>query len=361
MAKKERGISDGGLNLQPDREIDRDTWLREVFPEWKTYLNEEIDNTVVEPGTFALWRLGGAAIWIKTPEDANIAVDLWFGTGGVLDYNVVSKESGIFRMSGAEKFLWHRTLPHFLDPFAITKCDAYLSTHIHTDHCDFYAIKNLLKNTDCVFVGPPRCCEVFERFKVPKDRIMEVTPGNTHTIKDVEITALESFDRTVLITEQNLHKLTMEDFAKLMDQKAANYFFKMPAGTLYHAGDSHYSNGFFKHGRMYDVDVAMITFGDNPDGLTDKMTPYDCYRAAKCLKAKVLIPMHYADWSPVAGDPTDVEMIAQKKFAKFNICIMNPATKFVWPKDRDEKRIEITRGSEYFRPELVDIPFPAYL
>lgn len=67
------------------------------------------------------------------------------------------------------------------------------------------------------------------------------------------------------------------------------------------------------------------------------------------------------EWSPVGGDPTDITMIAQKKFDKFNVCIINPAAKFVWPKDKDEKFIKFTRGSEYFRPELVDLPFPAYL
>ena len=219
----------------------------------------------------------------------------------------------------------------------------------------------MLKNTDCKFIGPPKSCEIFERFGVPKNRIIEVTPGKKCKIKDVEITALESFDRTVLITEQNLHDLSMKEFAKLMDLKAVNYFFKTPAGSLYHGGDSHYSNGFFTHGKILDVDVAMITFGDNPDGLTDKMNPYDCYRAAKCLGAKVLIPMHYLDWSPVAGDPTDVTMIAEKKLAKFNVCIVNPAAKFVWPKHKDEKLIEFTRSSEFFNPELVDLPFPAYL
>jgi len=30
--------------------IDRDSWLREVFPEWGTYLNEEIEETKVPPG-----------------------------------------------------------------------------------------------------------------------------------------------------------------------------------------------------------------------------------------------------------------------------------------------------------------------
>ena len=38
--------------LSNNREIDRQTWLSEVFPEWGTYLNDEIENTTVKSGTF---------------------------------------------------------------------------------------------------------------------------------------------------------------------------------------------------------------------------------------------------------------------------------------------------------------------
>ncbi|MBF1116015.1 MAG: L-ascorbate 6-phosphate lactonase, partial [Solobacterium sp.] len=39
-------------------EITRESWILGAFPEWGTWLNEEIDNTVVEPGTFSMWWLG---------------------------------------------------------------------------------------------------------------------------------------------------------------------------------------------------------------------------------------------------------------------------------------------------------------
>ena len=37
-------------------EITRESWILGAFPEWGTWLNEEIDNTVVEPGTFSMCR-----------------------------------------------------------------------------------------------------------------------------------------------------------------------------------------------------------------------------------------------------------------------------------------------------------------
>ena len=62
-------------------EITRESWILSSYPEWGTYLNEEIENTQVEPGTFAMWWLGCTGIWVKTPGNTNITVDFWSGNG----------------------------------------------------------------------------------------------------------------------------------------------------------------------------------------------------------------------------------------------------------------------------------------
>ena len=38
-------------NMSKIDEITRESWIMNTFPEWGTWLNEEIENTVVEPGT----------------------------------------------------------------------------------------------------------------------------------------------------------------------------------------------------------------------------------------------------------------------------------------------------------------------
>ena len=62
-------------------EITRDSWIMSTFPEWGTWLNEEIENEEVKPGTVAMWWLGCTGIWFKTPGGANITIDLWAGNG----------------------------------------------------------------------------------------------------------------------------------------------------------------------------------------------------------------------------------------------------------------------------------------
>ena len=54
-----------------------------------------------------------------------------------------------------------------------------------------------------------------------------------------------------------------------------NYLFKTPGGSLYHSGDSHYSNYYAKHGNEHQIDVALGSYGENPRGITDKMTSAD--------------------------------------------------------------------------------------
>ena len=62
-------------------EMTREGWIMSTFPEWGTWLVEDIENEVVEPGNVAMWWLGCTGIWVKTPGGANITIDLWCGNG----------------------------------------------------------------------------------------------------------------------------------------------------------------------------------------------------------------------------------------------------------------------------------------
>ena len=62
-------------------EITRESWILGAFPEWGTWLNEEIDAEVVQPGTVAMWWIGCTGLWIKSESNTNISIDLWFGNG----------------------------------------------------------------------------------------------------------------------------------------------------------------------------------------------------------------------------------------------------------------------------------------
>ena len=112
-------------------EITRESWILGAFPEWGTWLNEEIDNTVVEPGTFSMWWLGCVGVWFKTENDTNIAIDLWFGNGKrTQKVSSMAPYHQMRNMMGVENLQPNlRAAPIVYDPFGVTKCDAVLATH----------------------------------------------------------------------------------------------------------------------------------------------------------------------------------------------------------------------------------------
>ena len=44
-------------------EMTRQSWIESTFPEWGTWLVEDIENEVVAPGNVAMWWLGCTGVW----------------------------------------------------------------------------------------------------------------------------------------------------------------------------------------------------------------------------------------------------------------------------------------------------------
>ena len=80
---------------------------------------------------------------------------------------------------------------------------------------------------------------------------------------------------------------------------AVNYLIRTPGGSLYHGDDSHFSN-------YYAIDVCLGSYGENPRGITDKMTSVDILRMAECLKARVVIPVHHDLWTNFQADTREI-------------------------------------------------------
>ncbi|MFX3989564.1 L-ascorbate 6-phosphate lactonase, partial [Streptococcus suis] len=78
---------------------------------------------------------------------------------------------------------------------------------------------------------------------------------------------------------------------ELMARKAVNYVFETHGGTIYHGADSNFSNYFAKHGRDFNIDVAINNYGDNPNGIQDNITSIDIHRMAENLRAKLNKPV----------------------------------------------------------------------
>ena len=163
-------------------EVTKESWVLSTFPQWGTWLNEEIEREVVKPGTFAMWWLACTGIWVKTEGNTNICIDLWCGTGKRSMKNpLMDPHHQMARMTGCVKLQRNlRVSPFVIDPFAIRQVDAILSTHTHNDHIDINVAAAVLKNcpASVPFIGPQSSTDVWLKWGVPRERITTVRPGD---------------------------------------------------------------------------------------------------------------------------------------------------------------------------------------
>jgi L-ascorbate 6-phosphate lactonase len=347
-------------------DITRESWILGAFPEWGTWLNEEIENEEVKPGTFAMWWIGCTGVWFKTENNTNLAIDLWFGNG---KRTQKTKEMAPYHqmrnMTGGRATQPNlRAAPIVFDPFAVKEVDAVLSTHYHNDHIDPFFAASVLKNVegDVPFIGPLESVKKWLSYGVPEERCQIVKPGDVVKVKDIEIVVLESFDRTCLVTaDEDIRGVLPDD----MDDKAVNYLIKTPAGNVYHSGDSHYSVYYAKHGKDHDIDVAFGSYGENPVGNQDKMTSIDILRMAEALQTKVVIPIHYDVWTNFKADPKEITMLYDFKKDtldyKFTPFIWDVGGKYVWPTDKDKRIYHYRRGFEDCFTDEPNVPFTSIL
>lgn len=117
-------------------DMTRESWIMSTFPEWGTWLNEDIEREEVKPGTVAMWWLGCTGIWMKTPGGANISIDLWCGNGKRTHGDDKMKVGHqMANMCGARRMQPNlRAIPFVFDPFGFKQVDAVLATHYHQDH-----------------------------------------------------------------------------------------------------------------------------------------------------------------------------------------------------------------------------------
>ncbi|MBM7544738.1 L-ascorbate 6-phosphate lactonase [Periweissella beninensis] len=349
-------------------EVTREKWILSTFPEWGTYLNEEIADTEVKKDTFAMWWLGCTGIWLKTAEQTNILIDLWNGTGKRSHGNgMMRKGHQMQRMSGVQKLQPNlRNQPFVLDPFAVENVDALFVSHIHSDHLDINTAAAVNNNCPSAkFYGPAEVVKIWQAWGVAPNRTVVVKPGDEIIINKTKIKVLESFDRTALVTENDPDVTLKNKLPQDMDQIAVNYLFETTGGNLYHAADSHYSNVFAKHGNEHRIDVALGAYGENPRGITDKVTSVDILRMAESLKTKVIIPVHYDIWTNFMADPKEITTLwnFKKDRLKYQFMpyIWQVGGQFNYPENAKDLEFNFDRGfSDVFSIEN-DTPFTSFL
>ena len=308
-------------------EVTREKWIMNTFPEWGTWLNEDMEAARPAPGTVEMWWLGCTGIYMKTPGNTAITIDLWTGNGKRSHGNgKMAVGHQMANMAGCRAMQPNlRNIPYVFDPFAIKHVDAVLATHYHQDHMSkefaAHVIQSGMTTTDST--GPDR--------------------------------------------EDLWGKCPMD-----MDDKAVNYLLRTPGGNIYHSGDSHYSIYFAKHGKDIakeygGVDVAFGSFGCNPVGMQDKMEASDIIRMAEALQCKVVIPIHWDVWTNFEADLREIEVLYNMRKERFGYTFKPYYWKvgghYTYPTDFEagKKYFVYQRGFEDCFDEEPNVPFRSVL
>ena len=134
-----------------------------------------------------------------------------------------------------------------------------------------------------------------------------------------------------------------------MDLLAVNYLVKTPGGSVYHGGDSHFSNMYAKHGKTSTRSTwPWAPSGRTPRDYSDKQTASDILRMAEGLNAKVVIPFHHDIWSNFSANPgrssSGWEMKRHALNYSFVPYIWQVGGKFVFPENKDDREYHYPRG-----------------
>ena len=180
-----RGII-SGMYVNQNHPMDRTQWLEDTFPEWGSFLNQEIENYEVPKGQVSLWWCGGPSWVIKTDEGGVFLLDQYCGPSMYTELYYC----GVCKQAGADSINWIRLNPQVIDPWKFNHIDGVFCTHAHQDHCDLYAVKATLATTDAPYYAPPVAAKKLQGFGVPEDRIVVAKVGESVKVKGAEVEKL---------------------------------------------------------------------------------------------------------------------------------------------------------------------------
>lgn len=204
--------------------------------------------------------LGHATFRIETPENKTIYIDPW------VMGNPACPES--------EK--------------KVKKIDLMLVTHGHGDHIGDAV--EIAKAHNPKVVGIPEMCGWLAKKGVKQ--LAEMNKGGTQTIEGVKVTMVHA-DHSCGIFDG-------DDY--IYGGEACGYVVEFSSGLkIYHAGDTNVFGDMKIIHELYEPEIAMLPIGDHYT-----MGPREAAYACKLLKAKTVIPMHFATFPVLTGRPNQL-------------------------------------------------------
>jgi L-ascorbate metabolism protein UlaG (beta-lactamase superfamily) len=182
---------------------------------------------------------------------------------------------------GHDGFLYQDKTTVYFDPFQISggpAADIILISHDHFDHCSPEDVKKIQgKNTIIVTEA--------DSAKKLTGNIEIIKPGETKTVGGITIEAVPSYN-----TNKDFH---------VKGKGWLGFIVTLEGMRVYHTGDA----DFIPEMNNLQVDIALL-----PVSGTYVMTANEAAEAAKALKPKIAIPMHYG---AIVGTEADAQKFAE--------------------------------------------------
>jgi L-ascorbate 6-phosphate lactonase len=212
------------------------------------------------------WWLGGTGFVFKTPAGTQIYVDPYFS-------NCVA---GIFGVERA-----------FPAPISAEEAhpDLLIATHWHEDHLDPEGLPIVARQSQTRFLGPPSCVSRLLGWLVPRDRVDGLAAGQSHTFRDVTITAVAA--RHIA----NVPGWETDD--------AIGLLLDFGGLRVYHSGDTEYDLRLraLAYDREHPVDACLLVI----NGAGGNMNAHEAALLAWQLGARTVVPMHHILWKDFTG------------------------------------------------------------
>lgn len=169
----------------------------------------------------------------------------------------------------------------YIDPFKITdsdaeKADLIFCSHEHFDHCSPEDIAKLIKS-DTVLITIPLGKEKVETLGISE--VKYVKPGDVMEIEGVKIEVVPAY---------NINKFRSPGvpYHPPADNKVG-FVLEVDGIRIYHAGDT---DNIPEMKNLKNIDIALL-----PVSGTYVMTAEEAMEAARVIKPKLVIPMHYGE------------------------------------------------------------------